>query len=160
MGACEGTAEQRATLGRELRRARERAGLSQRALGRLVGRDRSSISRIEATGRTDDAAWWRLADDKTGADGAVVGTWLVVLGAEQGVTLTLAEPSPVVVQENPVPPTLAADEDVTQEPAAPSGAPAPLGDDGCRCTECLARWVKSMNLDRRDATRLLTILVA
>lgn len=74
---CEtSTAEQRAALGRELRRARLAAGLSQRKLGLRVDRDRSTLSRIEANASTNDAAWWKLADDETDAGGRVLAAWL------------------------------------------------------------------------------------
>ncbi len=142
---CEGTADRRAQLGQELRQARERASLSQRALGRLVDRDRSSISRIESDGSTNDAAWWKLADDRTDAGGVVAGAWLAVMASEHGLSLEAA----------------IAWRDGSRAPLTGAGARLELlGDDGCRCSECLVKWVRKLNLNRRDATRLITILTA
>jgi DNA-binding XRE family transcriptional regulator len=48
------------TLGESVRRARWRAGLSQRHLGRLCGLDQSIISRLE-NGKLANLRWWRFA---------------------------------------------------------------------------------------------------
>jgi Helix-turn-helix domain len=47
-------------IGESVRRARLRAGLSQRHLGRLCGLDQSIISRLE-NGKLANLRWWRFA---------------------------------------------------------------------------------------------------
>ena len=49
-----------AAIGESVRRARWRAGLSQRHLGRLCGLDQSIISRLE-NGKLANLRWWRFA---------------------------------------------------------------------------------------------------
>jgi len=47
-------------LGESVRRARWRAGLTQRHLGKLCGLDQSVISRLE-NGKLANLRWWRFA---------------------------------------------------------------------------------------------------
>ena len=47
-------------LGQSVRRARWRAGLTQRHLGKLCGLDQSVISRLE-NGKLANLRWWRFA---------------------------------------------------------------------------------------------------
>lgn len=49
-----------AALGESVRRARWRAGLTQRHLGKLCGLDQSVISRLE-NGKLANLRWWRFA---------------------------------------------------------------------------------------------------
>ena len=48
------------TIGESVRRARWRAGLTQRHLGKLCGLDQSVISRLE-NGKLANLRWWRFA---------------------------------------------------------------------------------------------------
>ncbi|MGH3569839.1 MAG: helix-turn-helix transcriptional regulator [Pseudonocardia sp.] len=62
----------RGALGDRLACGRRAAGLSQRELGKAIGRVRSTVSRVEAGERTLPSKVWAVADDVCGAKGVLV----------------------------------------------------------------------------------------
>ncbi|MBV9143164.1 MAG: helix-turn-helix domain-containing protein [Pseudonocardiales bacterium] len=73
----------RRSLGAHLASYRIAAGISQRYLGRALGKTRSMISKIENGIRGLPAALWRIADDLCHAQGALVAEHSKLVEAEQ-----------------------------------------------------------------------------
>lgn len=73
----------RRRLGAHLATYRTVAGVSQPELGQVLGRTRSTVSKIEHGTRGMPAQLWTIADDVCGADGALIAEHDVLAQAEQ-----------------------------------------------------------------------------
>ncbi|MGH3801087.1 MAG: helix-turn-helix domain-containing protein [Pseudonocardiaceae bacterium] len=73
----------RRSLGTHLAIYRRAAGVSQRQLGRVIGRTRSMVSKIEHGTRGMPGMLWKIADDVCGAEGALVAEYSTLAQAEQ-----------------------------------------------------------------------------
>lgn len=73
----------RRCLGAHLATYRTAAGVSQPELGQVLGRTRSTVSKIEHGTRGMPAQLWMIADDVCGADGALIAEHNLLAQAEQ-----------------------------------------------------------------------------
>ena len=68
-------AEMRRALGAQLTTYRTAAELSQGQLGKAVFRDRTTVNHIEKGRTPGDEGFWKIADERCGADGALLATF-------------------------------------------------------------------------------------
>jgi DNA-binding XRE family transcriptional regulator len=73
----------RCSLGAHLVMYRRAAGVSQPQLGQVIGRTRSTVSKIENGTRGMPEALWKITDDLCGAEGALVAEHSTLVQAEQ-----------------------------------------------------------------------------
>jgi len=73
----------RRDLGDRLGKYRKAAGVTQRTLGKTLGRTRTMMSRVESGARGMTAEQWAVADEVCGAQGALVAAHGVLAAAEQ-----------------------------------------------------------------------------
>jgi transcriptional regulator with XRE-family HTH domain len=74
----------RRSLGTHLATYRRAAGLSQPQLAQVLGRTRSTLSKIEHGTRTMPAALWKIADDLCHAHGALISEHDTLQAAHRG----------------------------------------------------------------------------
>lgn len=73
----------RRSLGTHLAMYRRAAGVSQPQLGQVIGRTRSTVSKIENGTRGMPEALWKITDDLCGAEGALVAEHSTLVQAER-----------------------------------------------------------------------------